>query len=493
MAVGSPVYCAGAPVFTLGFDDSEDELEKLSFKEKPPSFWDWPGASMRVLENYEIEALKVLLQEKADPNEKRGEITPLFQVLDNWSDYGDNKDIKTTVRILIEHKADINGECLTDTAMIAAARKANQAMVEFLLTVGADQNKTVGAKHPLTESWKHNNDQLVFFNWMMSKYKALPKEVGTELLQYAIGKGHKNIVWNLINDCKVDPNVGINNYLPPILQAISVGHEIVIAMLMVAGADLTIKDDLGRDLAEIYLQSFKQEKEPERKAGEKEKKFFAAIEKGDRQVFDQMLGSVAFDKINDQGQTPLAAAIINEQIKMALSLLLCGASMQAPFGGAGTQKLFDRYRCALRYALYCKLQSPKKYSLIICEIMPRVFLYEEHKKESDLIDAILKKDIGLATSCLGQPTEVRGISGFTPIEAAKKTKQKEIQKILEEDLKTWPPLARAIIVGKPPIYPKRKGTVPTVYHPPAPLPLTDLEAIRSYLTEYNVAYESTQV
>jgi ankyrin repeat protein len=186
------------------------------------------------------EAVKLLLADRVDPDSKNTEgQTPLLWAAEKGHD--------AVVRLLLEHKADINAKTNNNrwTALYVAAKNGHERVVQLLLDYKADAE----AKNSHGETALHraamNGYEAVVQLLLDHKVDIEAKnDYGWTTLHNAALNG-QGAVLRLLLDHKADVNAKAYNGMTALHRAARRGHETVVQLLLDHKADLGAKDNDG--------------------------------------------------------------------------------------------------------------------------------------------------------------------------------------------------------------------------------------------------------
>jgi|SRR5690554_1916742 len=156
---------------------------------------------------------EMLLKNKADPNLKNSGTPPLEKAVAR----GD----KDTVELLLEYSANVNYSKFTWTSLLQFAIYGNETdIIRILLEAKVDVNEV--------------------------------SQCGTAL-HVAADQGNKDVI-DILVEAKADINKTDHRGRTPILTAVESGHRVLVTTMINHHADINIRDDLGKSLADYLLK-----------------------------------------------------------------------------------------------------------------------------------------------------------------------------------------------------------------------------------------------
>ena len=243
-------------------------------------------------EQRDREAVRSLLAQKADVNERQGDGATALHWAAHWND-------RETAELLIQAGASVNGA--NDhgvTPLLLACVNGSAPMVETLLRAGADPNVALPTgETPLMKASRTGNAETVKFLLAAgADVNARESRQGQTALMWATAQRHTGVVRALLAggaDVKVNSNGGFS----ALFFAARVGDQESVQALLAAGADVNaaVSGDGGPGVSTRY----------------------------------QNIGAIDAAKSSATGMTPLVIASANGHETLSLFLLENGADPNA--------------------------------------------------------------------------------------------------------------------------------------------------------------------
>ena len=243
-------------------------------------------------EQRDQEAVRSLLAQKADVNERQGDGATALHWAAHWND-------RETTELLIQAGANVNGaNDYGVTPLLLACVNGSAPMVETLLRAGADPNRAMPTgETPLMKAARTGSAETVqLLLGAGADVNARESRQGQTALMWAAAQRHAGVVQALLAggaDVKVNSNGGFT----ALFFAARVGDQESVEALLAAGADVNaaVTRDNGPGVSTKY----------------------------------QNIGAIDAAKASAAGMTPLLIASANGHEKLSLYLLANGADPNA--------------------------------------------------------------------------------------------------------------------------------------------------------------------
>ena len=195
-------------------------------------------ALMTACSNGDTQLVKLLLDNKADPNipNKLQFTASMYAVMNS-----------KVVSLLLAHNADVNALTICgESALYWACRFGNIKVIKMLLKVGVNliNQKDENGRTPLYIACHMGHMQAVEQLIQAKADLSMPNNDGDTPLHEACLQGHLQIVEKLLQS-EIDPNVQNNLQMTPLYVASHINHLQVVKRLLEANADPNIQTSTG--------------------------------------------------------------------------------------------------------------------------------------------------------------------------------------------------------------------------------------------------------
>lgn len=393
-----------------------------------------------------------------------------------------------------------------DSLLVEAVRKKGTETLAFLTQL--DPNVHFEERFPLMSAVKIDTSEFIksllqreaIVNEYISKSNALLEAQQALRVQQEAQKAHLLILlvqlsdWDglasLIAEKKCNLNVCDQNGQLPLVESAKVGDAMTMVVLLHFGADPFLKNKMGRSAASVLEQYLQERATSTATTPSVKKSELSQVSKEEWRKISKNWNQPPLFAAKKKANSEALMKAIEEANPKTIVLLLQGAAVEAPYyiegmpSGQWLQPRLDpverrldeeleRYRGALLFACAMAIKNRSKaqeYQPMLDAISCRVGgMLDARKGKFPLAEAIRSVDMERVCKELNGRLcllEVQDKKGRTPIGIALQCKialagkpkgevSAQIYDFLRTKVEKWTEEVRRVVIGRPPLYPKR--------------------------------------